>query len=127
MGLWIWHQNNTRGTYRKPAKKVVIEADSYEEAEKVFLSIDGCYYDHLYQRDCDCCGQRWYDGCEMTEEDLIETIKLDNNRWVVFDATVPRLMVIRKDGNQTIYNESEDEIVKEGIRRRMNEALHQKI
>lgn len=128
MGLWIWRQNNTRGSFKKPAKEIIVEADNYEKAEQIFLSIDGCYYDPLYQRDCDCCGQRWYEGYEITEAEAQENISLNNDkRWTVFDASIPRLIVIKKDGTKNIYNEREDDIVKEGIRRRINEALHQKI
>ena len=54
-----YRQNNSRGYFRKPAVNVYIEAETLEEANKTFLTIDGCYFDPNCHFDCSCCGSRW--------------------------------------------------------------------
>lgn len=44
---------------------MIIEADNQEEAEKKAFDM-GVYYDGVREGvDCACCGDRWYEPCEM--------------------------------------------------------------
>ena len=56
----MYRQNNSRGYFRKPAVNVFIEAETSDEADRIFLTIDGCYFDPHCDFDCPCCGDRWY-------------------------------------------------------------------
>jgi hypothetical protein len=73
MTFYIWNQNNSGGSFdvnKDLSHRVVIEADSYDLAEAKAFDF-GIYYDGVDKgRDCDCCGDRWYGGHEVTERDL---------------------------------------------------------
>jgi hypothetical protein len=73
MAFYIWNQNNSGGSFDVDddvSHRVVIEADSYELAEARAFDF-GIYYNGVDRgRDCDCCGDRWYEGHEVTERDL---------------------------------------------------------
>lgn len=68
MTFYIWDQNNSGGFFvvnDKLTHRVVIEADSYKEAESKALDF-GVYYDGVEEgHDCSCCGDRWYQGEEV--------------------------------------------------------------
>ena len=59
MPFYHYRQNNSGGSFISPAVNVYVEADDVEEANKIFVTIDGCYFDPDYKRDCECCGTRW--------------------------------------------------------------------
>ena len=63
-----WRQNNSGGFFEDAsplAPNLVIEADSYKEAEENALAM-GVYYDGVQNGyDCGCCGDRWYEGDEL--------------------------------------------------------------
>ena len=40
-------------------KHFICYAKNLEEANKIFLTIDGCYFDPNCHFDCSCCGSRW--------------------------------------------------------------------
>ena len=63
--FYRFYQNNSGGYFTKPAKNIVVEADSQEEAEAKFLSINGAYYDPNFNTDCPCCGSRWSSGLQI--------------------------------------------------------------
>ena len=42
---YMYRQNNSRGFFTKPAVHVFIQADNVDEADRIFLTIDGCYFD----------------------------------------------------------------------------------
>lgn len=73
MTFYIWGQNNSGGYFdvdENISHRVVIEADIYQLAEDKAFNF-GIYYDGVdSDRDCDCCGDRWYKGSEVTERDL---------------------------------------------------------
>jgi len=73
MTFYIWYQNNSGGHFHVDenlSHRVVIEANTYTEAEYKALNL-GIYYNGVDDdRDCDCCGDRWYHGHELTELDL---------------------------------------------------------
>jgi hypothetical protein len=103
-----FHQNNSRGTYKEPAKVIIIEADNSEEAEQRFLSIDGAYFDYKYEIDCKCCGTRWDSGYVLDDGELDSLINSSVDNWVTFDPHIPRLMIVYKDRNPLIIQEKQD-------------------
>ena len=55
-------QNNSGGSFRLPAQRVLIQAVSHEEAIRLAES-EGLYWNGCEQGlDCSCCGDRWYPG-----------------------------------------------------------------
>lgn len=73
MPFYEWNQNNSGGHFKVDgciSHRVIIEADSYEQAEDKAFDF-GIYYNGVEnQMDCDCCGDRWYSGSELDEGDL---------------------------------------------------------
>lgn len=73
MAFYMWDQNNSGGSFgvdENISHRVVIEADTYDEAEALAFDF-GIYYDGVEEGyDCDCCGDRWYGGSELTERCL---------------------------------------------------------
>ena len=65
MDFFMWNQNNSGGNFvvnDNLTWRVVIEADTYEQAELKALEL-GVYYDGVDEGlDCSCCGDRWYQG-----------------------------------------------------------------
>lgn len=59
MPFYHYRQNNSGGRFTAPAVNVYVEADNVGEANYLFQTIDGCYFDPDYERDCECCGTRW--------------------------------------------------------------------
>ena len=84
-------QNNSGGHYHIDIDvglnhKVIIEADTRDEAIEKAFNI-GIYFDGVRAgRDCDCCGDRWSSPSELDTEDLID--ELSSSTSVLF-----------KDGN----------------------------
>lgn len=68
MPFYMWEQNNSGGSFRvddKLTHRLVIEADTYREAEYKAFDM-GVYYNGVEDdRDCSCCGDRWYEGREV--------------------------------------------------------------
>lgn len=66
--FYEFDQNNSGGKYHSDDKlchRLIIEADSLEEAEEKAFDM-GVYYDGCNDgRDCPCCGDRWYGPQEM--------------------------------------------------------------
>lgn len=64
-----WNQNNSGGSFHvndDVTHRIYIEAYSYEEAERKALGL-GVYYNGCDDgSDCPCCGDRWYEGDEVT-------------------------------------------------------------
>jgi hypothetical protein len=62
-----YHQNNSGGrhsTDKNIGVDTIIEADSAQEANDKFKNLGG-YFDGVRDgRDCQCCGDRWYERCE---------------------------------------------------------------
>ena len=106
--FYRFHQNNSRGIFKEPAKLIIIEADNAKEAEARFLSINGTYFDPNFEIDCKCCGTRWDSGYELDEEELHRYINPSEDNWVTFDPHIPRLMVVYKDKNPLIIQEKQD-------------------
>lgn len=95
--MWYeYHQNNSGGYHTGPALVVWVEADSADEANARFLTIDGCYFDDEYEYDCDCCGTRWYaqwsDDNGYAEVEPVSKLVLD---WVT--PKIPAQFILGKD------------------------------
>jgi hypothetical protein len=66
MPFFSYRQNNSGGAFHYDEKAgisttVIIEADNFNEANERALEI-GLYFDGVRGgRDCDCCGDRWYE------------------------------------------------------------------
>ena len=57
--FYRFSQNNTGGFYVGP-QELIVEASSVEEAEARAVAA-GVYFDGVAaERDCDCCGDRWF-------------------------------------------------------------------
>lgn len=55
--MWFaYFQNNSGGVYREPAMRVVVEADSEEDALKVAKAAGV----NERAKHCPCCGLRWH-------------------------------------------------------------------
>lgn len=74
--FYNYPQNNSGGYLVPPAQEIIIEADSAEEANRIFYDLD---LDHVF---CSCCGERWYPCWD--NEGGTETPQLSGK-----DATVP--------------------------------------
>lgn len=72
MNFYMWRQNNTGGSFITDgdlSRFVVIEAEGYAQAEEKALNL-GIYYNGVdSDRDCSCCGDRWYEGDLVGLED----------------------------------------------------------
>lgn len=75
--FYTYRQNNTGGSFTKPAINLVIEAEDASEADLIAVEA-GAYFDPEYTIDCECCGQRWYRAGDwdkrLTLEDALEEI-----------------------------------------------------
>lgn len=63
MNFYEYRQNNSGGTFDMDlGEKVYIQANSPEEANSIAEN-NGIYFDGVYyDRDCSCCGDRWYEA-----------------------------------------------------------------
>jgi hypothetical protein len=69
--FYTFCQNNSFGVDYGPAKYVIVEAASAEEANQRAIEVEGVYFDGVASGiDCPCCGNRWsreyYDSGEET-------------------------------------------------------------
>jgi hypothetical protein len=77
MNYYMWRQKNTGGSFITDddvSRFVVIEAEGYDQAEEKALNLDIYYNGVDSERDCACCGDRWYEGdlVELKDGDTIE-------------------------------------------------------
>lgn len=81
--FYEFSQNNTGGSFDVDSKlchRLIIEADSIEEAVSRAEQL-GCYWDGVEKgMDCDCCGDRWYQA--YSEIDL-DKINAKANGWEI--------------------------------------------
>lgn len=97
-----YRQNNSRGYFKKPALNVFIEADSVEESDKLFQTVEGCYFDPYCRFDCNCCGSRWSTCYSegLTEEQMRATIAADDGyakRWLIDHDNVAAVYIKHKN------------------------------
>lgn len=71
--FYEFNQNNSGGYFnvdKMVCHRIIIESNSYEEAMDKAESI-GCYWNGVEKGiDCPCCGDRWYEPDEITENQL---------------------------------------------------------
>lgn len=89
---WEYRQNNSGGSFIKPAVNVYIEAETPEEADTIAQN-NGIYFDPLFERDCDCCGNRW-DEADICVTSIPEPSEFDL-RFAEIDG-IPVQLVIGK-------------------------------
>ena len=90
MTYFTYRQNNSGGVFTAPAINVVIKADTAQEAEAIALA-NGIYFDPMFEIDCECCGERWFD--EAITSDTVPVV----SEWdTMFSKTddVPAQIVI---------------------------------
>ena len=72
--FYTFMQNNSGGVFHindYVSHVLVIEAKSYDEAERVAKEYAGIYYDGCDDGvDCPCCGDRWYPSWDQTGHDV---------------------------------------------------------
>ena len=69
MKFYTYNQNNSGGSFMGPAMYVIVEAKDAMDADRIAQD-HGVYFDGVMdQRDCPCCGDRWYSmfGDEATD------------------------------------------------------------
>ena len=108
MPFYHFRQNNSGGYFSNPAQHVYVEAESEDNALEVFKTIDGCYFDPNFERDCDCCGTRWdgwisdeYANEYDTLRAIEESIK-DRFIWSVKKDPVPYAFIRSKKQDKVI-------------------------
>lgn len=81
--FYTYSQNNSGGGFdHDPGAgigyEVIVEAESSEDAndraEMIGLYFNGC----AYERDCPCCGDRWY---EASDWDVSDTVPETRGGW----------------------------------------------
>lgn len=104
MHFYQWDQNNSGGSFDvndKLCHRVVIEADTYKEAEKKALDM-GIYYNGvILGLDCGCCGDRWDSGYEVNlTHGKFKTIE-KKLQWQAdeYGWTNPDIRLFYKDGS----------------------------
>lgn len=87
--FYTFDQNNSGGLFdhvpNALTQKVIIEADSAEEANRIGVSL-GMYFDG--EGDCPCCGDRWY---EAWDQDGTETPEIYGEPVEAY-ASAPRFI-----------------------------------
>lgn len=91
---FIFHQNNSGGSFIEPAQNVIVKASSVKEANQKFLDAGG-YFDPSFERDCSCCGERWN---EM-EEYVLERADLMDH-YSVFSTKDKAINSVTTFGNE---------------------------
>jgi hypothetical protein len=96
--FYTFSQNNSFGEWKDPAKYVIVESDTSEEAQEIAVE-NGVYFDGCRNgQDCSCCGDRWYrwpwvDEVPSIYGEPVETANPDP--WMVKDS-VPLYLVVKK-------------------------------
>ncbi len=100
MKFFMFNQNDSGGSFELTSKvchRVVIEAETYEDAEKKAFEL-GVYYGVDEGVDCYCCGDRWYAG-DLVELNVNETIVSYCQRLAnEYGRTVPDIRIFYADG-----------------------------
>lgn len=99
MAWYEWAQNNSGGFFEEEKNgvchRLFIEADTYDLAEQKVFEL-GVYYDGVDEGyDCECCGDRWYSGNEVTEESVE---KYAQKLATKYGWTSPDARLFYKDG-----------------------------
>ncbi len=108
--FYRFDQNNSYGKFLKPAREVIVEADTEAEALQVAETIEGIYFKGSSDRDCPCCGPRWTRWClEYTDDEMKEYLDADKSFMSWLSPSVPRLLIRYRDGStKTIENTNDN-------------------
>lgn len=108
MSFFTFHQNNSGGSWSRPAINMIIEANSAREANGLAEEY-GAYFDGY--GDCQCCGDRWYELSKGDDGDPVPSIYgspveeqlVKDKGWPYKDDKVPYAIVYYADGTQKEY------------------------
>lgn len=80
MPAYVYHQSNSGGRFRGPAVRLIVEADSHEDADSSAVYRAGIYFDGVRDgMDCDCCGDRWasaeWGSTYPTVDDALDSLR----------------------------------------------------
>jgi hypothetical protein len=85
--FYLYSQNNSGGFWKPPAHYVIIEADEARFANLIAEDY-GIYFDGCdSEMDCSCCGDRWYDPSDVTEEPTIYGTNVNKIKKFPFTET----------------------------------------
>ena len=81
MTYFTYRQNNSGGSFNLPAISVVIKAETASEAETIALA-NGIYFDPMFEIDCECCGNRWFDDATASDDiPAVSQFEIDFAKW----------------------------------------------
>ena len=104
MNFYEYRQNNSGGSFDMDLGILVyIQANNSEEANDIALN-NGIYFNGVStDRDCSCCGDRWYEADShdvMNKESLYSSIK---NTLFGF---IEKIAIIFQDGKIITFDEN---------------------
>lgn len=94
---YLYSQNNSGGAFTAPAKNVIIQAQSFKEANET-AELNGIYFDEEYKIDCECCGRRW-NKHSSDNSDKVYSNKEEASKDVFhvdFDKEIPDFLIIEE-------------------------------
>lgn len=104
MKWYCYDQNNSGGSFRKPAVHMFVEAESWVEADERAVTV-GVYFDGCSDgRDCSCCGDRWYSSEYQKASDAPTVYGAPAVSFVSGweSPDVPSVLLYANDGTKTI-------------------------
>ncbi len=63
--FYTYSENNSGGYFTEGPNIIIIEADSFKEADSIAEAHTKIYFDDRY--DCECCGSRWSNAYSWNE------------------------------------------------------------
>ena len=89
MNIFRFTQNNTGGVFDftdKLTHWVYIEADSPQEANSALKNLGGYFDGVSSDRDCSCCGDRWYSVDDHNKDEYPDKIQLESETQALVDT-----------------------------------------
>lgn len=95
MSAYVYRQNNSGGRWKGPAKYIIVEATTSEDADRG-AQYAGAYFDGCSTGDdCSCCGARWSAAFRPDFDTVDEAIAdITDNRWELWDENAGDLYVV---------------------------------
>lgn len=111
--FFCYTQNNSGGSFRGPAKYVIVEAASAKAADTIALDHEVYFDGSSNGTDCNCCGDRW-DSAEYQDGSDVPSIygtplnELNPTDWKhsidrAKEDKIPFAIVVYKDGRVDTY------------------------
>lgn len=107
MKWYHYDQNNSGGSFQKPAVHVFIEAESKADADDQAVTV-GVYFDGCSDgRDCSCCGDRWYSSEYDEGDDAPKVYGAPAESYISTweSPGVPSVLLCASDGTKTIVRD----------------------